>query len=163
MEPPQTATSYTIRQFAPSDLTAVMNINKNYLPENYPATFFMRQHKDFSEAFLVAEVGEKIIGYVMCRLEKGISSFHFKYSNKGHIVSIAIVPEYRRQKIGTNMLKQAIDAVKQKGAKEIFLEVRVTNFAAIDLYEKEGFKKTKVIPGYYRDGESAYVMAKKID
>ncbi len=163
MEPPQTITDYIIRQFGPPDLTAVMNINKKYLPENYPASFFMRQHKDFPEAFLVAESEEKIIAYIMCRLERGISSLHFKYRNKGHIVSIAVIPEYRKQKIGTNILRKAIEAVKQKGAKEIFLEVRVTNFPAIDLYEKEGFTKTKVIPGYYRDGESAYVMAKELD
>ncbi len=162
MEPPRTVTSYIIRQFAPPDLTAVMTINKKYLPENYPAGFFMKQYKDFPEAFLVAEADEKIVGYMMCRLEKGISSFQFKYCNRGHIVSIAISPKYRRQKIGTNLLKKAVEAIKQRGIKEIFLEVRVTNSSAIDLYEKEGFTKTKVIPRYYRDGESAYVMAKKL-
>ncbi len=163
MEPPRTVIDYIIRQFAPPDLTAVMNINKKYLPENYPASFFMRQHKDFPDTFLVAESGEEIVAYVMCRLERGISSFRFKYCNKGHIVSIAVTPEHRRQKIGTNILRKSLEAIKQRGAKEIFLEVRVTNFPAIDLYEKEGFTKTKVIPGYYRDGESAYVMAKELE
>jgi ribosomal-protein-alanine N-acetyltransferase len=47
-------------------------------------------------------------------------------------------------------------------AKQGFLEVRVTNEAAISLYKKLGFEVTRTINGYYSDGEDAYVMTKKI-
>ena len=51
--------------------------------------------------------------------------------------------------------------VKEYGASEIFLEVRKTNEAAISVYEHLGFEIKRVLKGYYRDGEDAYLMALK--
>ena len=45
-------------------------------------------------------------------------------------------------------------------ANECYLEVRVSNSTAVNLYTKFGFKLTKTIKAYYRDGENAYVMAR---
>ena len=45
------------------------------------------------------------------------------------------------------------------GASECYLEVRISNDAAINLYSKLGFKKVKRNYGYYMDGEDAWVMA----
>ena len=47
-------------------------------------------------------------------------------------------------------------------AKQCFLEVRVTNEAAISLYKKLGFEVTRTLNGYYSDGEDAYVMTKRL-
>jgi len=47
-------------------------------------------------------------------------------------------------------------------AKEVYLEVRVSNTPAIRLYEKLGFKIVKVLEGYYSDGENAYLMAREL-
>jgi ribosomal-protein-alanine N-acetyltransferase len=47
-------------------------------------------------------------------------------------------------------------------AKQIYLEVRVTNEAGINLYKGVGLEVTRTIPGYYSDGEDAYVMSKKL-
>jgi ribosomal-protein-alanine N-acetyltransferase len=45
------------------------------------------------------------------------------------------------------------------GADECFLEVRFSNVQAIGLYEKLGLQRVREIPYYYKDGETAYVMA----
>jgi ribosomal-protein-alanine N-acetyltransferase len=47
-------------------------------------------------------------------------------------------------------------------AKQCYLEVRVTNTPAVNLYKKLGFPVTRTIKGYYADGEDAYVMTKKL-
>jgi len=47
-------------------------------------------------------------------------------------------------------------------AKQIYLEVRVTNEAGVNLYKKLGLEVVRTIPGYYSDGEDAYVMSKKL-
>ncbi|MFW9850771.1 MAG: hypothetical protein ACFFF4_16715, partial [Candidatus Thorarchaeota archaeon] len=44
------------------------------------------------------------------------------------------------------------------GASEFFLEVRKTNEEAISIYEKLNFEIKRVLKGYYRDGEDAYLM-----
>jgi ribosomal-protein-alanine N-acetyltransferase len=48
------------------------------------------------------------------------------------------------------------------GAKQCYLEVRVTNEEAIGLYKKLGWEVTRSIRGYYADGEDAYVMSTKL-
>jgi len=47
------------------------------------------------------------------------------------------------------------------GAAEFFLEVRKANEAATGIYEKLGYDIKRVLKGYYRDGEDAYLMIKK--
>jgi len=47
-------------------------------------------------------------------------------------------------------------------AKQIFLEVRVTNGAGVALYKKLGIEIARTVHGYYSDGEDAYVMSKKL-
>jgi ribosomal-protein-alanine N-acetyltransferase len=79
---------------------------------------------------------------------------------KGHVVSRAVLEGYRRKGIGESLMKKGMDSMRDDyGAKEVYLEVRVSNEPAIRLYEKLGFKKVKVIEGYYSDGENAYLMA----
>jgi ribosomal-protein-alanine N-acetyltransferase len=60
-------------------------------------------------------------------------------------------------------MKSGMEAMKNVyDAKEVYLEVRVSNTPAIRLYEKLGFKIVKVLEGYYSDGENAYLMAREL-
>jgi ribosomal-protein-alanine N-acetyltransferase len=155
--------SFTLRKFKPDDLQAVMQINRVCLPENYTDFFFVDLHQRFPETFIVAEEEGKIIGYIMCRIEVGLSNFGFGgLVRKGHIVSIAIMPKYRHKGVARAVIANAIQGMEYYKAKQGFLEVRVTNDAAISLYKKLGFEITRTINGYYSDGEDAYVMTKKI-
>jgi len=81
---------------------------------------------------------------------------------KGHIVSVAVTPEHRRKGVGEAIVGNAMEAMKLYNAKQCYLEVRVTNEPAIELYKKLGFEVTRTIKGYYADGEDAYVMTKKL-
>jgi len=154
---------FTLRKFEPRDLDIVMYINRTTLPENYTSRFFMEHHERFPEAFLVAEVEGNVVGYVMSRVELGLGCTVKGIIKKGHIVSIAVLPDYRRRGIGSKLLEQAMEALKDiYGCKEVYLEVRVSNNPAISLYEKYGFRKVKIIRGYYLDGEDAYIMARPL-
>ncbi|MEM3174225.1 MAG: ribosomal protein S18-alanine N-acetyltransferase, partial [Candidatus Bathyarchaeia archaeon] len=87
----------------------------------------------------------------------------FGLAKKGHIISIAVLPEHRRKGIGETLLKEALQSMMNYyGIKECYLEVRVSNTPAINLYKKVGFKIEKVIRGYYADGENAYLMRIKM-
>ncbi|MGQ9641503.1 MAG: ribosomal protein S18-alanine N-acetyltransferase [Candidatus Bathycorpusculaceae bacterium] len=155
--------TFKLRKFQTDDLQKVMHINRVCLPENYGDYFFMDLYNRFPETFIVAEENGEVVGYIMCRMELGLSNFGFGgLVKKGHIVSIAVLPAYRRKGVGEALVKKAIEGMKFYNAKQCFLEVRVTNTPAINLYQKLGFQVTRTINGYYSDGENAYVMSTKL-
>jgi len=99
----------------------------------------------------------------MCRIERGISSFGRLPVKKGHIVSVAVLDAHRHLGIGTALIKGGMDAMVEYGSSEYFLEVRKGNEDAVSVYETLGFSVRRVLRGYYRDGEDAYLMVCKAD
>jgi ribosomal-protein-alanine N-acetyltransferase len=155
--------TFKLRKFEPDDLQDVMQINRVCLPENYTDMFFIDLYERFPQTFIVAEEDNEVIGYIMSRIEVGISNFGLGgLVKKGHVVSIAVLPEDRRKGVASALIKAAMEGMCYYKAKQIFLEVRVTNEAGINLYKKLGLEVTRTISGYYSDGENAYVMTKKL-
>ena len=157
------ASEARVRKVTDADINQVVSINYTCLPENYAPSFFVDLYQRFPNTFYVCEVDGRVVGYIMCRIEFGRSEFEeFSLIRKGHIVSIAVLPEYRRRGFGTSLLKAALSGMVEYGAREAFLEVRVSNTPAIGLYRKLGFEIRRVERRYYIDGEDAYVMARKL-
>jgi len=155
--------TFKLRKFVPDDLQSVIQINRVCLPENYTDYFFIDLHQRFPETFIVAEENGTIAGYIMCRIEVGLSNFGLTgLVRKGHVVSIAVLPQGRRKGIATALIKTAIDGMRYYKSKQCFLEVRVTNGSGVSLYKKLGFEISRTVNGYYSDGEDTYVMSKKL-
>ncbi|UCE96118.1 MAG: ribosomal protein S18-alanine N-acetyltransferase [Candidatus Bathyarchaeota archaeon] len=156
-------TTFTLRQFKPNDLEHVMNINRICLPENYSPYFFMDLYERFPQTFIVAEQELEIVGYIMCRIETGMTSFGlFGISRKGHVVSIAVLPKHQRKGVGAALMENAMKNMPQYKAKEIYLEVRTSNTPAVNMYKKLGLQIIRRNRRYYADGEDAYLMAKRL-
>ncbi len=155
--------TFKLRKFEPDDLQDVIRINRVCLPENYTDMFFMDLHERFPETFLIAEEDHEVVGYIMCRIEVGLSNFGLGgLVRKGHVVSLAVMPHARRKGVASALLKAAMNGMCVYKAKQIYLEVRVTNEAGVNLYKKIDLSVTRTVPGYYSDGEDAYVMSKKL-
>ena len=73
-------------------------------------------------------------------------------------MSIAVDPTYRRAKIGSALLQDAISLASHLGAKCMILQVAKENFAAKSLYTKFGFIKTRILSNYYGEGKDALEM-----
>ena len=155
--------SFSVREFKSDDIRHVVYVNKETLPENYPDQFFLGLHYHAPKSFLVAELGNEIVGYIMCRVERGISSFGRLPVKKGHIVSVAVLDAHRHKGIGSALIKGGMEAMEEYGSSEFFLEVRKGNEDAVSVYETLGFSVRRVLRGYYRDGEDAYLMVCKSD
>jgi ribosomal-protein-alanine N-acetyltransferase len=154
-----TETKFSLRQFSTKDLESVIEINRTCLPENYASFFFIDTYQSCPSAFRVAEVGTRIAGYIMCRIEHGFSDVkRLRFVRKGHIISVAVLPEFRRGGIAMELVKQALNALQEIKADECYLEVRETNDTAIKLYDKLGFSLARKVPHYYADGAEALVM-----
>ena len=153
-----------IRRAGPSDLISVMEINLKTLPEHYSDYFYESLLAELPEAFIIAEIGGKHVGYIMCKTEFGFSNFKkLGFVKKGHVVSIAVVQEHRRKGIGNALVEESVNGVKLKKCDEFYLEVRCSNTDAVRLYEKMGFVIRQQLNAYYRDGEDAYLMAIEVN
>ena len=149
-----------LRRCELSDIIPVMEINLRTLPEHYSDYFYESLLEELPEAFIVAEISGKIIGYIMCKIEHGFSNFKkLGFVKKGHVVSIAVIDEHRRKGFGSVLVDEAVKGVKTIQGSELYLEVRCSNNDAVKLYEKLGFSIIQRLKAYYRDGEDAYVMA----
>lgn len=137
-----------IRKFVPDDLKRVFEIENMSFPQSYGINIF-RQLYDMGIGFLVAEIDDYVIGYVM---------FWIKYENQGHIISIAVDKNYRRMKAGSRLLSKAISILSLLNLENIFLEVREHNDGAVEFYKNFGFKIDRTVPGYYDDEEGAIIM-----
>lgn len=149
-----------IRRAAPSDLISIMEINLKTLPEHYSDYFYESLLSDLPEAFIIAEIGGKSVGYIMCKTEFGFSNFKkLGFVKKGHVVSIAVVEEHRKKGIGNALVEESVNGIQLRKCDEFYLEVRCSNTDAVRLYEKMGFAIRQQLNAYYRDGEDAYLMA----
>lgn len=90
--------------------------------------------------FLVAEVGEGVAGYVVA----------VDAADEGEILNLAVAPTGRRQGLGRALVEHILDALGERGATKVFLEVRESNAAARALYAVYGFTEVGRRREYYR-------------
>lgn len=138
-----------IRQFKKSDLPELQLIERVcFKREAYPPELFLSYSILHPNTFLVAELEGKVIGYTIGR----------KLDELAEVISIAVLPEFRRRGIGSALWLRLRDELKEMGVKTVRLHVRVSNEPAIRFYEKFGFERTRLEPSYYSDGEDAWLM-----
>lgn len=102
-------------------------------------------------AVLLAESGGAAVGYAAGEVE----------GPRGHVVSIAVLPEWRGKGIGRALLLELEREMAKMGAEEAVLEVSVENERALRLYRGAGYEVVAVLPGYYGSSD-AYLMVKRL-
>ncbi|PIP94879.1 MAG: hypothetical protein COW00_14460 [Bdellovibrio sp. CG12_big_fil_rev_8_21_14_0_65_39_13] len=115
---------------------------------------FSRFIKSKTSELFVAEVGSQIVAYSLMLYRKN--------SKKARLYSIAVDEKYRKHKIATRLLAFGEELVRQKGMREIALEVQVENTHVIQFYQKHGYIGKKTIPDYYESGQHAERMHKAL-
>ena len=80
-----------------------------------------------------------------------------------HILKVATLPAFRRCGLGTKLMLVAEEHTREMGGETLTLEVRMSNVAAIGLYESLGYKRKGVRPGYYADDSDALTMTKWVE
>ena len=99
---------------------------------------------------VVGEINGEIVGYAV----------PWFIEDEIHIANIAVSPLYRKRRIGENLLKIILEEGSKQGSVFVYLEVRVSNVAAIKLYKKFGFVTAGIRSRYYQNGEDALLMEK---
>ncbi len=103
----------------------------------------------------VLELDGRVVGYTVLSL----------VADELHILNLCIDPHSQGLGLGNKLLQHAFTLGRQRHAVTVFLEVRPSNRAALELYRKQGFCEVGTRPNYYpaRNGrEDAIVMAREL-
>ena len=148
----------------------IVEINYDYLEEkdidrvvaieeeSNPVPWTIKNFKDCIEKgyySLVLKEDNKVIGFAILSVS----------TEESHLLNIGLTSLKRGRGLGRELLEKMIMAAEVMGSKKIFLEVRISNVIAIDLYKASGFKEVGLRKKYYRlqEGrEDAILMSKSL-
>ena len=103
----------------------------------------------------VAETDNQIVGYCGVFLPApGVEA---------DVLTVAVLPDFRRQGIAREFMRQIEEWAKERGASALMLEVEKSNSAAIELYRSLGYMQISVRMDYYGPGQDAFVMRKEFE
>ena len=103
----------------------------------------------------------RLASYLVARIDGRIVAYGGMWLmvDEAHITTLAVHPAWRRQRIGERLLLAFFDVARDRRARELTLEVRLSNLSARRLYEKYGFRPVGLRPRYYSDNnEDALIM-----
>ena len=131
-------------------LRAVLRIEAQVYPRPWSLALFMSElGLRNTRAYVVARVGGVVVGYSGLMLN----------GEDAHVTTIAVDPAWHRHKIATRMLAHLAREAIRRGARNLTLEVRVSNHGAQALYREFGFKPAGIRKNYYQEtNEDALVM-----
>jgi ribosomal-protein-alanine N-acetyltransferase len=137
-----------IRRLAYADLPQVIAIERRAFPTPWSLAMFVLELSKPSGICLAAVRDERIVGYLVCS----------RYDTVWHLMNVAVDERLRRGGIATALLDRLFERADRPGA-QYTLEVRLSNEAAIALYERFGFNSAGLRRGYYHDNkEDALIM-----
>ena len=140
--------------FEEQDIDIALDIER----ESNPFPWTAKNFKDCIEKgyySLVLKEGMKVIGFAILSVS----------TEESHLLNIGLTASKRGQGLGKELLEKIIMAAEVMGSKKIFLEVRISNVIAIDLYKTSGFKEIGLRKNYYRTKEGredAILMSKSL-
>ena len=142
-----------VRPFESRDAEAVAKITKNS-PE--AARWSTESYAKLCEqgGFVwVAETPTIVAGFLAARVT----------DQEAEILNLAVDPANRRSGIATALVQEAFAEFHRHGATQTFAEVRASNAGALRFYEKHGFLRTGLRPGYYQNpSEAAVLLMRKL-
>jgi ribosomal-protein-alanine N-acetyltransferase len=138
---------YHVRRAVMSDLEDLVVLEEACFPTPWPRSLLERDLQGEPTAvYLVAEHGGELVGCVAGWI----------YGDEMHVGSVATPPAWRRRGIAELLMLLALREAQSRGVGQAYLEYRVSNAAAAQLYAKLGFSPTRLRRRYYMDtGEDA--------
>jgi len=137
------------------DIARIAEIEASLFKDKAWSLELIRSELESPENLVIVVKDEfsEIVGYIIIRIildEAEVLRFGVKKENQG-------------KGIGKRLLMTALDELRRRGIKKIFLEVSVDNVKAQKLYEKFEFKKVGERKDYYSPGKPAFIMCKILE
>lgn len=153
---PAPPTTYAIRPLKPEHLKEVLKLNLRC----FTAGDSYNKH---TLNYLLNE--PRTLSYRTVTADGDLAAFAFVMVNPNgaaHLTTIGVAPEHRRRGLAASLLRHIEAALRRKDLGTIMLEVRVSNYAAQQLYGRGGFVVVQRISNYYNNGEDCYLMMKPL-
>ena len=148
----QDAEFFRVDFMRPEHLDQVMSIELKSFKDPWSRELFLSELRNPAAVYFVVLNQEgRVVAY----------AGFWKVLDEGHIMNIAVDPDFRGMGIGSSLLANVIDYASALNIRHLTLEVRESNTVAISLYLKHGFRTEGIRKGYYPDGENAIIMWKR--
>ncbi len=142
---------YSVRKALPEDIGRLCSLEAECFSSPWSEGAFESSMRDDSFIAFVCEYDTETVGYIggVCVLDEC------------SVTNVAVTARHRRCGVARMLLDTLEMSVGQKGVSAVYLEVRVSNAAAVSLYESRGYECCGVRRGFYScPREDAYVYKK---
>lgn len=144
-------TPLNIRWLIRADMPSVLDIEAASFPVPWTEEDFIRILRLRNAIGVVAEIGERVVGYAVYMLHKG----------SVEIVNMAVRPQSRGQGIGRQLIEH-VERRQQARRHSIVMRVSERNLAAQQWLRWLGFRATEIEQGWCSDGQDAYRFERRI-
>lgn len=145
--------SLKIREMKADDIEKVMEIEKDVFPEPWDEDVFYYSIVKDSFISVVGIQKNKVAAYMIGQFGE----------EKFHLMNLAVSRKYWREGYGTAMIGYLIDILKRReNINTCYLELRINNHAAFELYKNSGFRVKEIRENYYSNNNDAIVMELRI-
>jgi [ribosomal protein S18]-alanine N-acetyltransferase len=129
---------------------SVLRIEEQVYPRPWSHSLFLSELAlRTTRAYFVARVGRDVVGYAGLMMT----------GEDGHVTTIAVDPRWQRHRVASRLLVALAREALERGARNLTLEVRLSNLGAQHLYRRFGFSPVGVRKNYYQEtNEDALVM-----
>ncbi len=152
---------FTIRDYRPEDFERLWEIDQLCFPpgisySRFELGVYVSRRNVFT---LIAQAGDpddvdqKILGFLVAEAGR---------RRVGHIITIDVLSEARKQRLGSSLLETAEARMRSAACRAIYLETAVDNAAAIAFYKRHRYDVVKTVPRYYSNGVDALVLEKNL-
>lgn len=143
----------SLRTAQPGDVRALASAEVECFVDPWPQRYFV------SELFaparfhrVLVDTGGELVAYLFTA---------WQYLDL-HILKVATLPKHRGRGLGRRLMLVAEGHAREMAGETLTLEVRMSNTAAIKLYETLGYDHMGIRKGYYADDSDALVMTKRV-
>ena len=150
-DPPPSETNISFIQYRDeTQMPLIMRLIQKDLSEPYSIYTYRYFIHNWPNLCFLAMADGDCVGAIVCKLD-----MHKKVTKRGYIAMLAVDSNYRKRRIGSTLVKKAIEAMVDDDADEVVLETEITNKPALKLYENLGFVRDKRLFRYYLNGVDA--------
>ena len=118
----------------------------------FGVTEFLYYLRSRQSIFLAAADGARVVGYAAAVVRRG------KTAPAAHIDSIAVLPQRRKQGIGSQLLQAVLDEARTRHCDRAVLEVATPNEGGLAFFRSHGFHEAGTLPNYYGRGLDGVLM-----
>jgi ribosomal protein S18 acetylase RimI-like enzyme len=154
---------FTIRDYRESDFQTLWEIDQScFDAEIAYSQQELRAYLRYPRAFALVATGvvgtaeaedDQIAGFIVAAI---------RGRNIGHVITLDVRAEARRQHVGSTLLEHAEVKLRSSRCTCVRLETAVDNLSALTFYKRSGYTVIKTIPHYYSNGLDALLLEKHL-